>query len=113
MPNAKILHSLIYNTSFHQIYAPGLILGDLVLYGNNFHGAILHRAEFASGIDIFGEVDLTNSDLLHSFRAQQLVSDANIFAYRSVNYRNARLSDGSFGPIDESNLVINGGAEDT
>ncbi|CAF3281293.1 unnamed protein product [Rotaria socialis] len=113
MPNAKIIHSLILNSSFRQVYAPGLILGDLVLYGNDFQGAILHRAEFASGIDIFGEIDLTNSDLLHSFRAQQLVSDANIFAYPTINYRNARFSNGSFGPIDESNLVINGGAEDT
>ncbi|CAF4050618.1 unnamed protein product [Rotaria sp. Silwood1] len=113
MPNAKIIDSAIFNTSFDRVYAPDLTMGDVIFYQNNFQGAILHRMNFASGIDIFGTVDMTNADMLDSFTSQQTTINVSVFAHPFLILRNARLSNASFGPINDSNLVIDGGAEET
>lgn len=112
LKNAKIFNSFIVRASFSQVYASGFSIGDLILHENSFQSAILRGMEFASGVDVFGWVDLTNADLLDSFRSSAADLNTSSFEHPLVSFRNARFFDGSFGPIDQSNKILNGDAEE-
>ena len=113
MPNGKISNSSIYKTRFNRIYAPDLMLGDIFFHGTSFTGAMVHRMNFIGAINTYEIVDFSNADLLDSFKPGRSTLDVSMHLHVFMNLCNSRLSDGSFAVINDSNLIIDGGAEET
>lgn len=110
LSNAKFSYSTINNASFQRIYAPNLMLTNTTFYGNDFDDSKMPRL-FLDQVTANGIVDLTNADLYDNitgpdYRTMKYLKD-NPF----VIIGNARLPDGTYGPIDSSNQVQDGDAE--
>ncbi len=105
MNDGQFFNSNLFRASFVGAHLIGATFADSNFKSANFTNANLRYSKFFN--KPFWKVDLTNADLLGSdISNDQLIhnQDPNILL-------NTRFSNGSFGDIDASNLVINNGAE--
>ena len=111
MSNAVFHYSSIAYLSLHRVHAPDLQMSEIFFFKNDIRDAFLHRFHLNGAFLVLDTVDLSNSDLLDLVNPQPELIDRNILLVPKVILQNTRLPDGSFGPINHSDLVVDGGVE--
>ena len=111
MSNGQFIYCTIPNASFHGIYAPDLLMGDMIFMNNSIRNSNIHRFRLTGAYAVFDTLDLSNVDMLNANQDRSESPSRTMLTSPQIIIRNTRLPDGSFGPIDESDLVRDGGGE--
>lgn len=112
LTNAKFSSLRMNNASFRSIYATDMTMTDIPFYGNDFRNSILHRIRL-SRIDVFGTIDLTNADWYGNSTHLDSQTLTILLLHPSIIRTNARLPDGNYPSIDETNLIEDDQIEQT
>jgi len=108
MVGAKFINSYVSGSHFDSVNLTNAIFKQTNNLRINFANAILVRSSFRDGPNL-QNANLMNADLFESDLTDKQLSF--IHSNQINNLLNTRFPNGSFGAINSSQLILDGGAE--
>ena len=110
MINARFINSSVERASFRETLMNNVHFVRTSVFNVNFTGASLVQGNFLEA-NIVQTIDFTNADLLNAHLTHNQFNGIRI-SIQPNKFDNARLPNGSFGPVNSTkNLIKNGDAE--